>query len=148
MRIKLIKKMNARNLLLMIGMVILISMVSGCSTNALKAPRIELSTTSFDLGDINPDDGNRVETFFVKNTGGEPLNIISVSTSCGCTEGEVESDEILPGEQTKLIVTYDPSVHPELVGKIERVVYIKSNDPLQKEVELELTGNILKGGNG
>ncbi len=142
MQTRLISKMKIKNKLLMIGIMIFIIVVSGCSTT-LSAPRIELSTNSFDLGDINPDEGNRVETFFVKNIGGSPLNIISVSTSCGCTEAEVESEEILPGEQTKLTVTYDPSVHPGLVGKMERVVYIKSNDPVNKEVELELVGNSL-----
>ena len=132
-------------MLVILSILSLVIVITGCSASGLNAPRIELSAKSFDLGDINPDEGKRVETFFVKNTGDAPLNIISVSTSCGCTEAEVESEEILPGEQTALTVTYDPSVHPGLVGKIERVVYIKSNDPLQKEVELELTGNSLKG---
>lgn len=129
-----------KEMLLIIGIMIIGAIITGCSN---KFPKIELSTTSFDLGDINPDDGNRVETFFVKNVGNAPLKIISVSTSCGCTEAEVESEEVLPGEQTKLIVTYDSSVHPELVGKIKRIVYIQSNDPFQEEAELELTGNIL-----
>ncbi len=129
--------------IMVLGIILIV--VNGC-TNTFQSPKIELSTTSFDLGDINPDEGIRTETFFVKNTGNAPLSIISVSTSCGCTEAEVESEEIPAGEQTKLTVTYDPSVHPELVGKIRRVVYIKSNDPLNKEVELELTGNILEGG--
>ncbi len=135
-----------KDILIIMSIVVLVILVSGCF-NGLNAPKIELNTKSFDLGDIDPSEGNRVETFFVRNTGEAPLSILSVSTSCGCTEADVESDKILPGEQTKLIVTYDPSVHPDLVGKIERVVYIKSNDPLQEEIELELTGNVLKGGN-
>jgi len=131
-----------KKILILLGLMVLISLVAGCS-GELGGPKIELSATSFDLGDINPDDGNRVETFFVKNVGGTPLNIISVSTSCGCTEAEVESKDIFPGEQTKLTVTYDPSVHPGLTGRINRIVYIKSNDPVQKEVELRLVGNSL-----
>ncbi len=130
-----------KSLLLGICIIFLV-FISGCTGN-LGPPRIELSAYSFDLGDINPDEGIRTETFFVKNTGNSLLSIISVSTSCGCTEAEVESEGILPGEQTKLIVNYDPSVHPGLTGNIKRVVYVKSNDPLQEEVELELTGNIL-----
>lgn len=135
-----------KDILVIMSIVVLVILVSGCS-NGLNAPKIELNTKYFDLGDIDPSEGKRVETFFVKNAGKMPLNILSVSTSCGCTEAEVESEEILPGEQSKLTVTYDPSVHPDLVGKIERVVYIKSNDPLQEEIELELIGNVLKGGN-
>ncbi len=131
-----------KNLLLGICMVFLAVIIAGC-TNNLGPPKIELSTTSFDLGDIASDEGIRTETFFVKNTGDTLLKINSVSTSCGCTEAEVESEEIPPGEQTKLIVNYDPSVHPGLVGKITRIVYIKSNDPLNEEIELELVGNSL-----
>ncbi len=130
------------NLLLGICIIFLGFIISGC-TNTLKSPKIELSTASFDLGDINPGDGIITETFFVKNTGDALLKITSVSTSCGCTEAEVESKEIIPGEQTKLIIDYDPSVHPGLVGKITRIVYIKSNDPLNEEIELELVGNSL-----
>jgi rhodanese-related sulfurtransferase len=114
--------------------------ITGCSA---APPNIALSTNSYDLGDINPDGGVITETFFIKNIGDSPLIIESVSTSCGCTEAEVDSKEIPSGGQTKLIINYDPSVHPGLVGKIKRIVYIQSNDPLNKEVELELVGNSL-----
>lgn len=127
---------------LLICLVVVTIIVAGCS-DKVGAPKIKLNTQTFDLGDINPDEGIRTETFYVKNMGDELLKIASVSTSCGCTEAEVESDEILPGEQTKLTVNYDPSVHPGLVGKIKRIVYIKSNDPLNQEIKLELTGNSL-----
>lgn len=133
-----------KNLLLGICTILLVVIISGC-TNELGSQKIELSTTSFDLGDINPDEGIRTETFFVRNIGNSLLQITSVSTSCGCTKAEVESNEILPGEETKLLVTYDPRVHPNLTGPIKRIVYVQSNDPLLKEVELELTGNVLKG---
>ncbi|MFQ5474466.1 MAG: DUF1573 domain-containing protein [Candidatus Nanoarchaeia archaeon] len=127
-----------KKILLMLTLLSVI--VAGCASNS---PKIELSTDKFDMGDIDPDAGLRTETFFVKNVGGAALNIESVSTSCGCTEAEVESEQIAPGEQTKLTVTYDPSVHPGLTGKIIRKVYIKSDDPSQGEVELTLIGNSL-----
>ena len=142
MQIRLLKNMKIKNWLLIVGTLFLINLISGCSTQ-LKQPKIELSTTYFDLGDINPDEGKRSETFFVENKGTDILKILSVSTSCGCTEAEVENEEIQPGEKTKLTVTYDPSIHPGLVGNIKRVVYIQSNDPLQSEIELELVGNSL-----
>ncbi|MBR9699343.1 DUF1573 domain-containing protein [Candidatus Woesearchaeota archaeon] len=135
-----------RKELLIIFIVMFIGLVSGC-TSQRGIPKIELSATSFDLGDINPDEGSRIEIFSVKNVGNAPLLITSVSTSCGCTEAEVHPDTVQPGEEATLTVTYDPSVHPGLVGEMERVVYIKSNDPLQKEVELELVGNSLPSAN-
>lgn len=115
--------------------------LGGCANTG--PAKIELSTDSYDLGDIDPSGGIRIEEFYVKNTGGEILKINSVSTSCGCTQAMVESNELQPGEETKLIVEYDPSVHPGLVGRIKRIIYIKSNDPFNEEVELELVGNSL-----
>ncbi len=140
------QRLKKTRLASLLGLLTLVALVSGCS-NQSAIPKIELSTTSFDLGNIDPNQGVRTETFWIKNSGGDALKIVSVSTSCGCTKARVESEEIAPGEQTELIVSYDPSVHPELVGKIERVVYIKSNDPLQEEVELNLVGEVLPGNN-
>jgi hypothetical protein len=125
-----------------IGILLFSMLIYGCSGKP-GIPKIELSVTSFDLEDINPDEGKREEVFFIKNIGGAPLKILSVSTSCGCTVAEVELEEIPPGKQTPLTVIYDPSVHPGLVGKIKRIVYVQSNDPVQEEVELELIGNVL-----
>ncbi len=114
--------------------------VSSCTT---AVPQIELSTTSFNLGDINPADGIRTESFGVKNIGTAPLNITGVSTSCGCTKAEVDKEVLQPGEQAQLTVSYDPRIHKGLVGPIKRIVYIQSNDPLQQEVSLALIGNML-----
>ncbi len=126
---------------LWISITLLALIITGCD-NRQAAPQIELSATYFDMGDIDPDKGKRSEFFYLKNVGGASLKIISVSTSCGCTEAEIESNEIAPGKQTKLTVIYDPSVHPGLVGKIKRIIYVQSNDPLQEEIELELVGNV------
>lgn len=131
---------------LFVALILSALFVAGCSTQAA-GPKIELSETFFNLGDVDPDDGLRIEEFYVKNVGSETLEIYSVSTSCGCTEAEVEKKELSPGERTKLTVTYDPSVHPGQVGKMKRIVYVKSNDPLNEEVELELVGMSLPSSN-
>jgi len=131
-----------RKIIIMFIGALILALAVDCS-NKLAYPKIELSTNYFDFEDINPNKGLRTETFFIKNIGDAPLKIVSVSTSCGCTEAEVEEEDIGPGKQTELIVTYDPSVHPNLTGPIKRIVYVQSNDPLKEEVELELAGNII-----
>ena len=90
-----------RKTILLLSVIFLLLFLVGCSP---KTPKIGLSTNSFDLGDINPDNGKITETFFVENLGNAPLSITSISTSCGCTEAEVESNNLAPGEKTKLIV--------------------------------------------
>lgn len=104
-------------------------------------PRIEITPASYDFGNIPY---VKVETEFqVKNSGGSPLEILSVSTSCGCTTAEIESVTLLPGAVTRLHVTFDPQLMGE-EGDILRVVYIKSNDPHQPEVEIELRGKVIR----
>lgn len=104
-------------------------------------PKIEITPTSYDFGIIPY---TKVETDFqVRNAGGSTLEITSVSTSCGCTTAAIESKTILPGESTRLHVTFDPRLMGE-EGEIFRIVYIKSNDPKHPEVEIELRGKVVK----
>ncbi len=111
-----------------------------------KQPKIVLSEYSFDAGSINPDDGIWKGEFNIRNEGEAALVIEGISTSCGCTKAKADEETIEPGRETKLTVTYDPSTHPGLTGKIERVVYISSNDPENREVGLKITANVLPSG--
>ena len=129
-------------ILIIIG--ILAIFISGCS-HKLSSPKIELNVASFDLGDINPDDGIRTETFFVKNTGSSLLKIISVSTSCGCATAELEMLIISPGESTTLTVLFDPDFHEEPEGRFSRTVFLETNDPANPEAELKIWIDILEG---
>jgi len=108
-----------------------------------KAPKIMLSATSFDAGDIDPAKGIWEKKFSIRNEGNAPLIIEGISTSCGCTKAKAAEEKIKPGKETELNVTYDPSTHPGLTGRIERIVYISSNDPENPETELKITGNVL-----
>jgi hypothetical protein len=104
------------------------------------SPRIQVIPPSYDFGDIT---GIVNHTFFVKNIGDGMLEILHVSTSCACTWAEISSKNIEPSNYATLIVTYDPNFHsPPDSGNIFRVVYIKSNDPEQPEVEIEIRANV------
>ena len=53
---------------------------------------------------------------------------------------------IAPGVSADLKVTFDPAVmknNPDL-GKVTRVVYIKSNDPANPEVEVTINALVVK----
>lgn len=137
-------KDKLKKTLLILSLVSLLFVLSGCS-GGLPKSKIELSANNFDFGDINPVKGIQKTTFFIKNSGEAPLKLTQISTSCGCTKATPSSEEIAPGEQTELSVTFDPSFHPGTVGKIIRKVYIESNDPKSKTTEITLYGNMLPG---
>lgn len=104
-------------------------------------PNIIIIPESFDFGDIGLD---LVEKdFIVKNTGTVPLTITQVSTSCGCTKGSVESETVPAGGQTKLHVSIDSKVMGNISGPIQRIVYVKSNDPQKPEVEVRLKASVV-----
>lgn len=131
------------NYFAVIGAIIIILAMLSVSGCANKTPKIEITPGSYDFGVIPYE---KVEhTFSVKNEGTAPLEIKGVSTSCGCTKAAVESETIMPGEATNLLVTFDPNIMGDNeVGEILRVIYVKSNDPSQPEVEVEIMANVKK----
>jgi hypothetical protein len=82
-------------------------------------------------------------TYSVRNDGDSPLIIEKISTSCGCTYAEVDSDTLAPGETTTLRVTLYP-VEDNLYGNLTRVIYLRSNDPETPEAQVEFRVKILK----
>jgi len=120
------------------GLLALLLLASvGCTTAARPPGKIELSAAVFDFGEI-PNSDPVSETFQVRNVGGETLEIIGVSTSCGCTTAEVDSHHLPPGETTGLTVTYHPQAHGGETGEFTRVVYVRSSDPETPEVTLTI----------
>lgn len=104
-------------------------------------PSIRITPSSNDFGDIPREIVKK--TFTVENTGGSILEIISVSTSCGCTTAKITNDKIGVGAKTDLNVEMDPNVMGNITGKVKRIIYVQSNDPDQDEVEVFITANIL-----
>ena len=135
----------AKNYILIIGVIIVIGVIAfyQCSNPGDKKPRIEVTSTFFDFGDIPYEKVER--NFSVKNGGGGVLEITRISTSCGCTKGTIDKELISSGETANLLVSIDPNLMEEdIEGKIERTVYIKSNDLDNPEIEIELRANIVR----
>lgn len=121
--------------------------INGPDIPIIKGPIIEVTPESYDLGTVVYGDVAR-HTFTVKNSGDEPLEILRLSTSCGCTKATVaEEDKVIaPGQSVDMLVTFDPAVHEDDhdLGDVTRVVYIKTNDSNNPEVEVEITATVIK----
>ncbi len=109
------------------------------------APRIEVTPAFKDLGDVTEEGFNY--TFTVSNRGTKELVIDRVSTSCGCTLATIESELITPDASTDLLVTFNPKlmVDEEIRGKVSRIIFIRSNDPENPELEIKITANVVEG---
>ncbi len=100
-------------------------------------PEIEITPQSFDFGQIEY--GQVVEYIFkIKNSGQEILEIKKVATSCACTTAEVSQEKIAPDEEAELKVIYDSGAMSgsHAKGRQERIIYVKSNDPINPQVEV------------
>lgn len=106
-----------------------------------KNPKIEISPASFDFGQI--DFGVIAKkTFEIKNSGTDVLKINRVSTSCSCTTAKVSDENLEPGQTAELLVSYDTAAmgtgsHGK--GNQQRIIYVRSNDPKNPQVEATIT---------
>ena len=101
-------------------------------------PKIEIMPTFFDFGQLNF--GAIAEKIFVvKNVGNQILEIKRITTSCSCTSAKINREILNPGEETELQVRYDTAAmgsgsHGK--GQQDRIIYVKSNDPVHPQVEI------------
>lgn len=91
---------------------------------AQTGPKIKFSQEIIDYGQIEYDsESERLLTF--KNIGDQPLLIVSVKGSCGCTVAKYPKTAILPGKEAAIKIKYDT----KRVGLISKTVSITTNEP-------------------
>lgn len=130
--------------------------VAGYSIEDPNAPKVEITEKRFDFGKIQLTDIVKHE-FKLKNVGKNPLIITDLMTSCHCTtvimkvQGKEASPEfgmhsmpawqgeISAGTEAALEVIYEPAKMP-VHGAVSRVISFSSNDPANKNVQLEIVG--------
>jgi hypothetical protein len=115
--------------------------LAGCNWGG-EDPQVTVSPVGFDFGNISADPVTT--TFAVNNHGNRSLQIESITTSCGCTTAEISRQTIGPGESAKLTVNFDPQTHAGAVGDFLRSVYLRTNDPANPEVEVQIKANVVE----
>jgi hypothetical protein len=105
----------------------------------LREPGISFNETRHNFGQFNEDAGVVTHRFEFTNTGGEPLIINNVTSSCGCTTPSWSNQPILPGEKGYIDASYNPKNRP---GTFTKSISVQSNasDTL---VVLLVTGEVL-----
>ncbi len=125
--------------------------------------KIEVIPQEYNFGTISMADGPVKYTYKIKNIGQGDLKITRIQTSCMCTTAVLKvgnnispqfgmhtssllwSQNIAPEEKGDLEVVFDPGFHgPEGTGETIRGIYVFSNDPQNKKVEIRLIANVVK----
>ena len=101
-------------------------------------PEMTFEAKTHDFGTIKEVDGPVTHIFEFTNTGNEPLVIINVNASCGCTRPEYSKEPIRPGKKGKIKVTYNPAGRP---GEFDKEVKIRTNG--NKRPILRITGVVV-----
>lgn len=103
-------------------------------------PSIQFSKLDHDFGSIKQNTIVK-ETIKFKNIGNSNLIITNVETSCGCTGTKVDKNNITPGEEGSLEISFN-SGHYD--GKIVRSILIHTNDPKNNKVTFKIMANVVK----
>ena len=124
--------------------------------------KIEINPLEYDAGTVSMAAGLVKKTYEIKNTGDGDLKIDRIWTSCHCTTARLKvgekvssefgmdgsspfwSQKIAPGQTGYLEVTFDPAYHgPAGLGPVIRAIYLSTNDPQNKKVEVRLSANVI-----
>ncbi len=126
-------------------------------------PKIVINPDRHDFGDVSVAEGVVSITMTVTNEGKTDLVLNNIETSCMCTTGQLIvngrgsplfgmnmgdgkhptgwSDTIAPGQSSELRIYYNPTMHEELRGPLERNIRVFSNDPIDVEYDVRISAN-------
>lgn len=109
---------------------------------AQKGPKIEFAAkdNTIDYGTVNKEDDSGLRSFEFTNTGDEPLIIINVQSSCGCTVPSKPTEPIEPGKTGKIDVKYNMNT-----GPIRKTITVETNAINVEEgrVALKIKGEVI-----
>ena len=128
-----------------LSLIALICLLSGSlraqqdgSKKPLSQAEIIFREKQFDFGDITQ--GDKVAKKFVfRNTGSEPLMILNVQTTCGCTASDWPKTPLAPGDSNSIQITFNSA---KKQGRINKIVTVYTNSRTPEE-KLKITGNVL-----
>ena len=135
--------MQKKNIIFFIIIVIIIVagsiVISGnLSSKSGRSPQITISEEEWDFGLVKPEE-KPTHVFTIRNEGNEDLIIERVRVSCGCVQTSISTNRILPGKSAELKVIFDTMGYE---GKLEKLIYIKSNDPEEPEKKIKVKVDI------
>ena len=101
--------------------------------------RLFTPDTLHNFGIVTEGNGVVEHPFTVKNTGRRALIIKSVESDCGCTVAALDTNFIAPGEEKRLVVSFNPENRPGRFQK--KVTLIAENEP--KPVTFHIQGKVI-----
>ena len=108
-------------------------------TSFSQKPKISFDESEHNFGNIEEKGGKVSHKFTFTNNGKNPLRILSVKPSCGCTTPDWTKDEIKPGNEGYIIADYNPKGRP---GVFRKSLSIVTND--NQRALIFIKGKVIK----
>lgn len=102
-------------------------------------PKLEALQTEFDFGFLQQGESGE-HAFEIRNVGEAPLRLKTGSTTCRCTLGSLERDELLPGETGTVRLEWKTK---DTAKTYRQAATILTNDPEQPSVEFKVHGKVV-----
>ncbi len=118
--------------------VLLVMVFLGTGFSQTIGPNMSFEKQNYDFGTIKEEGGTVSYKFKFVNTGGTPLIIQNVRTSCGCTSPNWTREPVPPGGNGFVDVTYNPAGRP---GAFSKYLFVDSNSD-QGAVRLTIKGEV------
>lgn len=100
---------------------------------------LEFRESTFDFGEIEELDGPVDHRFVFENKGLDPITIVGVKASCGCTTPDWSKTPVAPGESGFVMARYNPRNRPGAFRKSLRIT--TTNPGVQKTLYIQGTVN-------
>ena len=124
----------------MIKSILLLICFTSLACAQVVGPKASSQQMEYDFGSV--EQGKlATHNFVLVNNGGDILKITDVHASCGCTVAKPDKSELTPGESTNIKVEFNSAGRS---GKQEKIIYVKTNDPDNKEIKFKFTGNVIE----
>jgi hypothetical protein len=104
----------------------------------LSKARIQFAEKQHDFGDLVQGESVTYK-FAFQNTGTEPLMILNVQTTCGCTAPQWPKKPIPPGEGGEIVVTFNST---KKMGRVNKIITVYTNGEKPEE-KLKIVTNVL-----
>lgn len=100
-----------------LSVVLVMMIISMTLKSQYSITTLRFSESIHDFGTFKEEAGRQTFDFIVNNSGNQPLVIMKVSASCGCTTPEWTKQPIPPGGKGKVTAIYDPANLPGVFNK-------------------------------
>ena len=122
-----------KNILFILALIVSFSL----SAQELKSVTFEEPTHEF--GTIKEVDGLAEFEFVFKNTGTDPVKVLNVRASCGCTTPAWTREEVAPGETGFIKASYNPKNRP---GPFHKTLTVTTTSVQHNTIILRINGQV------